>query len=180
LPLEKGGSAFFLFFSKVWGEIRDILSLGEYVALKGSIDPAGDRNPQKPSLKVSSVADIVALSRSAARKARAGAQPQVPAMQRRPARTALETEQIAPVQAIHIRLDSEAARRDQGIMPLRNYLSGNTGPCPVFIHLADGNGNGNGNGEKIIRAAVGLSLEAEKEALGVLEGCVGVLEAWRE
>ncbi|MCL1930795.1 MAG: DNA polymerase III subunit alpha, partial [Treponema sp.] len=68
-----------VFFSKVWSECRDILTLDEFTALKGSIDPANDRNPQKPSLKVTGIADIAALTRSAARKAAAGEAPQVPA-----------------------------------------------------------------------------------------------------
>ena len=58
-----------VFFSKVWSECRDIISRDEFIALKGSVDPAHDRNPQKPSLKVTGIADIAALSRSAARKA---------------------------------------------------------------------------------------------------------------
>ncbi|MDR1859165.1 MAG: DNA polymerase III subunit alpha [Treponema sp.] len=179
-----------VFFAKVWGGIHDLLGEGEYVALKGRLDPDSDLNPQRPSLKVSSVDDLVALSKSAGRKARSGEEPPVPPVNWRSAPMAdssampepieaesLQASQSAPpLQAIHIRLDGEAAGRDQGIMPLRNYLSRNTGPCPVFIHLS---GNGDGS-EKIIRAASGLSLEAEKEALGVLEGCVGVAEAWRE
>jgi len=71
---------------------------------------------------------------------------------------------------IHIRLENGAADRDENIHPLRNYLMGNQGPCPVYIHI----------GEKIIKADKGLSLEAEKEALGVLEGCIGVAQSWKE
>jgi DNA polymerase-3 subunit alpha len=67
-----------VFFSKIWNECRDLLTPDEFIALKGSIDPANDRNPQKPSFKVSSIADIAALSRSAARKAAAGDEIQVP------------------------------------------------------------------------------------------------------
>ncbi|MCL1836566.1 MAG: DNA polymerase III subunit alpha [Treponema sp.] len=160
-----------LFFSKAWGEYRDLLTLGEFVALKGSIDPATDRNPQKPGFRVSGVAEIAALTRTAEKKAKAGDAPQVPAADKRPVPKLFEVGQHArQMQAIHIRLDSGAAGSDQNIMPLRNYLSGNPGPCPVFIHISD----------KIIRASSGLSLEAEKEAVGVIEGCAGVIEAWKE
>jgi hypothetical protein len=61
-------------------------------------------------------------------------------------------------------LDSKAASRDEGIYPLRNYILGNPGPRPVFIHIA----------EKTIRAAAGISLEAE------FENCAGVVETWKD
>jgi len=179
------GDIDFVFFSKAWNENRDLLNLGEFVALKGSIDPANDRNPQKPSFRVSSVKDMSGLCRSAASKAAAGEEPKVPAMdsrapQPRPDRTEESPgpENHAPtpsLQAVHIHLDNEAANRDEGIYPLRNYLAGNPGPCPVFIHI-----HTSGDTEKIIRTTGGLSIEAEKEALGVLEGCTGVAKAWKE
>jgi DNA polymerase-3 subunit alpha len=188
------GSIDLVFFSKVWSENRDLLNLDEFVALRGNIDPAGDRNPQRPGFKVSGIADLAALSRSAARKAAAGEKPEVPAMEKQPAATAVaagfETAQPA-LNAIHIRLNCDAAGRDDGLFPLRNYLAKNAGPCPVFIHIpaASGGGSfaddavGKADGltdEKVISVSSGLSLEAEREALGVLEGCDGVMEAWKE
>jgi DNA polymerase-3 subunit alpha len=157
-----------VFFSKAWDECKGILNIDEFTALKGSIDPANDRNPQKPSFKVSSIADIAALTRSAARKAAAGEQPKVPAAvaasssaEKRPAATA------TPGYAIHVRLNAEAAGRDEGIYPLRDYILKNPGACPVFIHIS-------ANGEKIIRANVGVSPETE------LAGCAGIAEVWKE
>jgi DNA polymerase-3 subunit alpha len=159
-----------VFFSKAWSECRDILTLDEFVALKGSIDPAGDRNPQKPSLKVTSIADIAALTRSAAHKAAAGETPQVPAalpedLQAATAEAAVTTTAAAPP-AIHVRLDSAAANRDEGIYPLRNYILANPGPRPVFIHI--------GGSDKKIRVTAGISLEAQ------FENCAGVVETWKE
>jgi len=182
------GDIDFVFFSKAWNENRDLLNVGEFVALKGNIDPANDRNPQKPSFKVSSVKDITSLCRSAAAKAAAGEEPKVPAMDYRaetdvpvaqPSQTMEgsdhDSRPSVTLQAVHIRLDSDAAKRDEGIQPLRNYLAGNPGPCPVFIHV-----HVSGDIEKIIRTTGGLSIEAEKDALGVLEGCTGVAKAWKE
>jgi len=178
------GDIDFVFFSKAWNENRDLLSLGEFVALKGSIDPANARNPDKPSIRVSGVSDIAALCRSAARKAAAGEEPKVPPAENRaapppgdgPDETGeREDAQGRRLNAIHITLDGGAADRDENIFPLRNYLAGNPGPCPVFIHI-----HVSGDTEKIIRAGGGLSTEAEKEALGVLEGCSGVARAWKE
>jgi DNA polymerase-3 subunit alpha len=162
-----------VFWAKTWKESRELLNLGEFVALKGSLDPERDRNPQKPSLKVSKVDDLAALSRSAARKAEAGEQPKVHPLesQAEKVQNSPNAEHSAPpLNEIHIRLENGAADRDEGIQPLRNYLMGNHGPCPVYIHI----------GEKIIKANKGLSLEAEKEALGVLEGCIGVAQSWKE
>ncbi|MCL2270626.1 MAG: DNA polymerase III subunit alpha, partial [Treponema sp.] len=144
-----------VFFSKIWSECRDILTPDEFTALKGSVDPANDRNPQKPGFKVTGIADIAALSRSAARKAAAGEEPRPPA-----------APQAAPVAAIHIRLDNDTASRDDGIHPLRNYFLENPGPRPVFIHIA--------GSDKIIRAASGISLEAD------FKKCAGVVETWKE
>jgi len=177
------GDIDFVFFSKAWNENRDLLHVGEFVAFKGNIDPANDRNPQKPSFKVSSVKDITSLCRAAAAKAAAGEEPKVLATEdrddanvsaARPSRPA-EVAESFTLQAVHIRLDNDAAKKDDGILPLRNYLAGNPGPCPVFIHV-----HVSGDIEKIIRTTDGLSIEAEKEALGVLEGCTGVAKAWKE
>jgi DNA polymerase-3 subunit alpha len=151
-----------VFFSKPWNECREFVKLDEFVALKGSLDPANERNPQKPSLKVSGIADIAALSRSAARKAAAGEEPKIPAAA--PART--ESAAIPP-HSVHIRLNTATTGSDAGIYPLRDYILENPGPCPVFIHISDG-------GEKIIRANAGISIEAE------LTGCAGVVETWKE
>jgi DNA polymerase-3 subunit alpha len=167
------GNIDLVFWAKTWKESRELLNLDEFVALKGSLDPERDRNRQHPSLKVSKVDDLAALTRSAARKAEAGDKPKVPSLETQAVKKEIspDTGQSAPVlNEIHIRLQDSAADRDEGIRPLRNYLSGNQGPCPVFIHI----------GEKIIRANKGLSLEAEKEALGVLEGCIGVAQSWKE
>jgi DNA polymerase-3 subunit alpha len=151
-----------VFFSKFWNECRDLLTLDEFIALKGSIDPANDRNPQKPSFKVSSIADIAALSRSAARKAAAGEKPEVPVIPTTSSSTAPQSP------AIHVRLNMEAASRDEGIYPLQNYILGNPGPCKVFIHIPTG------GGEKVIRVNTGISLETK------LENCTGVVKAWKE
>jgi DNA polymerase-3 subunit alpha len=172
-----------IFFARVWKECRDLLTLDEFAALKGNIDPANDRNPQKPGFKVSSVADLPALSRSAKKKADAGEKPKVPpataAEKQETAYTYEETFSVSeenagnPPRAVHIRLDAGAAGRDENLFPLRNYLGANPGPCPVFIRFSAG------DGEKIIRAKTGITLD-EEETLEVLKGCTGVTEVWTE
>ena len=174
-----------IFFAKVWKECRDILSMNEFIALKGSLDPATDRNPQKPCLKVSSIVDIAALSRSAARKLAAEEEPKVPPTGPQPTIPEVipakaPAGQIAappvqplaepwassasPIRAVHVRLSSEAADRDEGIYPLRDYIAGNPGSCPVFIHID----------AKIMRVSTGINPEAD------MAGCAGVTEVWKE
>ncbi|MCL2609231.1 MAG: OB-fold nucleic acid binding domain-containing protein, partial [Treponema sp.] len=166
-----------LFFSKAWNENRDLITKGEFVALKGNIDPSSDRNPQKPGFKVSSVRDLTGLCKTAASKAASGEEPKTPTAMPNAENTFSEKPEAgtgSPPSAVHIRLDESAADSDENISPLRNYLAGNPGPCPVYIHV-----HVSGKDE-IIRTAGGLSLEAEKEALGVLESCVVVAKAWKE
>jgi DNA polymerase-3 subunit alpha len=162
-----------VFFSRVWNECRDLLKLDEIVAFKGSIDPANDRNPEKPGFKVSSIADIAQLSRGAVRKASAGEEPPKTA-----AKSATEkinaAERTNAAGNIHIRLNAGAAEQDENLYPLRDFLAQNSGPCPVFIHV------GLNNGEKIIRTVTGLASIMEGESLGALKNCAGVAEVWRE
>ena len=187
-----------VFFSKAWAECRDHLKHNEFAALRGSIDPATDRNPDKPSVKVTGVADFPALSRSAARKAAAGEQPKVPAAkpptaglpeEKSPeektypaeeeslAAQAADSGQIpsvadtVSVQSVHIRLDNKAADKDENLSPLRNYLGANPGPCPVFIHIP-------ADGGKTIRTKIGINLDKDDDAIGILKGCTGVIEVW--
>jgi DNA polymerase-3 subunit alpha len=164
-----------VFFSKIWNDCRDLLKLDEIVALKGSIDPANDRNPAKPGFKVSSIADIASLSRSAARKAAAGEEPKTAETRKltadpKPQPVTLD----AHNKAVHIRLNAGVADRDESLYPLRDYLAGNPGPCTVFIHVPV---NG---GEKIVRTATGIGTATESESLGALNNCAGVSRVWRE
>ncbi|MCL2044235.1 MAG: DNA polymerase III subunit alpha [Treponema sp.] len=156
-----------VFFSKPWSACRNFVFLNDFIALKGTWDPANDRNKKKPGLLITSIADLAALSRSASRKTQA--REESAGTEQKPLQPVI----AEPINAIHICLTEDAAECDDNILPLRNYLAMNPGPCPVFIHIPDEN-------EQIIRSESGLSLEAEKEAVGVLEGCRGVLKAWKE
>ncbi|MDR2476963.1 MAG: DNA polymerase III subunit alpha [Treponema sp.] len=161
-----------VFFSKVWSDCRDLLKLDEILALKGSIDPANDRNPEKPGFKVSSIADIASLSRSAARKAAAGESFLLTEKTKTQAETAAPPPE--PVRAVHIRLRQTAAERDETLYPLRDYLAENPGPCPVFIHIV------RPDGETIVRTATGIGAASEIEHVSALNNCGGVAEAWQE
>ncbi|GHV94851.1 DNA-directed DNA polymerase [Spirochaetia bacterium] len=75
---------------------------------------------------------------------------------------------------IHIKLRQEAASRDENLFPLRDYLAGNPGDYPVYIHMQVG------GGEKVIRTVTGIGVASTGESLAILKSCDVVAEAWRE
>jgi DNA polymerase-3 subunit alpha len=60
-----------VFFSRTWESCKALAAVDEIVALKGSIDPAKDRNPEKPGFLVSSFQDVNKLVKAAAKAAEA-------------------------------------------------------------------------------------------------------------
>ncbi|MCL2066126.1 MAG: DNA polymerase III subunit alpha [Treponema sp.] len=147
-----------VFFSRVWNECRNLLKVDEVAALKGSIDPENSRNPEKPDFKVTSIADLAQLTRSAGRRAAAGMEP--PGFIKG---KAAEANSI-----IHIKLAWGAADCDETLVPLRDFITGNPGTNTVFIHIPL---NG---GDKIIKTASGIKSTED------FKRCFGVAEAWRE
>jgi DNA polymerase-3 subunit alpha len=73
-------------------------------------------------------------------------------------------------QAIHIRLNRDAAEREESLYPLRDYLAGNPGPCSVYLHVPLS------QGETVIRAVT----RTGGAAGGALAHCAGVAEVWEE
>jgi DNA polymerase-3 subunit alpha len=139
-----------VFFASVWKECKDLLTVDEFIVLKGSIDPASDKKPEKPSFKVSSIPDLARLMRSAAKEDAAGA---------------------ADDRDVHIRLSEEALRQEAALRPLRDRLTENPGPCLVFIHVPVS------GRETVIRAAARTTADgAQFEALAA---CAGVASVWR-
>ncbi|MDR2951976.1 MAG: DNA polymerase III subunit alpha [Treponema sp.] len=151
-----------VFFSKVYSECRDLLNLDEIVALKGSIDPENERNPEKISLKVSSIANLALLSRNAARKAQAGEKPPEP-----PA----EKPKTVKNEELHVRLKEGAA--GDSLYLLRDYLAANTGPCLLYIHVPVS------GGEKTIRAAAGVASPAYSNVIEEIKKYKYTAEVWR-
>jgi DNA polymerase-3 subunit alpha len=76
---------------------------------------------------------------------------------------------------LHIRLDSRAARLDEDLLPLRDELMENPGPCQVFIHVPEP-----GRRETVIRTASQISADAGKASLDALRRCPVVAEVWGE
>ncbi|MDR1972969.1 MAG: DNA polymerase III subunit alpha, partial [Treponema sp.] len=107
------------------------------------------------------------------------AQAGVPAANAAPAGggAAGEARQEAPRwRELHIRLDSGAARRDEDLLPLRDELMENPGPCQVFIHVPLPEGAQ--GGETVIRTASQIGTDAATASIDALRHCLGVAEVW--
>jgi DNA polymerase-3 subunit alpha len=151
-----------IFFSRTYAECRALLNLDEMIAFKGNIDPENDRNPEKPSFKVSSIANLAQLSKSASRKANAGEEPpQPPAL-------------VVKTEELHIRLNKSAAENEQNLSPLRDYLAENSGSSVLYIHIPV-----NGS-EKTIRAVTGINLLNKENIFDEIKKCNCVAEVWRK
>jgi DNA polymerase-3 subunit alpha len=74
---------------------------------------------------------------------------------------------------LHIRLDGSPARQDEDLLPLRDQLIENPGPCLVFIHVPE-----QGDRETVIRTASQISASAAAASINALKRCRGVSEVW--
>jgi len=154
-----------VFFTKTYAECRHLLNLDEIIALKGTIDPDNERNPEKISFKVTSIADFAQLSRTAVRKE--AVKENIP-----------ETESIKikenQIDEVHIRLKEGAADNYKELNELRDYLADNSGSSTIYIHIPVT------QGEKIVRAASGLDITSNAGIIEELKNCNCVAEVWRE
>jgi DNA polymerase-3 subunit alpha len=76
---------------------------------------------------------------------------------------------------LHIRLDNSPARQDEDLLPLRDQLIENPGPCMVFIHVPEPGGR-----ETVIRTASQISTNATTASINALKRCRGVSGVWGE
>jgi DNA polymerase-3 subunit alpha len=158
------GEISLVFFSRVYAECRHFLKIDDIIALKGSVDPETERNPEKISFKVTSIADFAQLSRSAVRKEAGGEEPP-PA----PKKTAQR-----PHEEVHVRLKSDTAANDDDLFQLRDFIADNSGSCVMYIHIPVT------GGEKTIRAVTGIEITANGDIIEGLKKCRCVDEVWRK
>jgi DNA polymerase-3 subunit alpha len=159
-----------VFFEKTWEGCKDRIAVDAVAALKGRLDLKRD----KPCFRVSTLLETDRLKKKAAKVAAqdpAAAQPD-------PAGSPSGEGQAAPgtavpeaaVREVHIRLVPEAAKREEALYPLRDYLLDNPGPCFVYLHVpVEG-------GEMVIRA--GSPLAADSARLDGLKNCGAVDTVW--
>jgi DNA polymerase-3 subunit alpha len=148
-----------VFFPRSWEFSRDKVQENRCVAVKGRLD----KSRGKPSFQVSSALDVAKLKRKAAKLSA-----------ETPAPAAPESEAAAAYRELHIRLDRAAAEREENLFPLRDYLYGTSGPCPVFIHVPLT------EDELVIRAASQIGASVDASCIEALALCAGVAEVWPE
>jgi DNA polymerase-3 subunit alpha len=150
-----------VFFPSAWEYSRDNVEENRCIAVKGKLD----KSREKLSFQVRQVLEIGKLRRKAAKTGaetaagRDGAEAAVPGPSCR---------------EVHIRLNTTAVEREENLFPLRDFLYGAAGSCPVFIHvpiLDD---------EAVIRTASQISISADASCIEALTSCTGVAEVWRE
>jgi DNA polymerase-3 subunit alpha len=150
-----------VFFPSTWEYSRDNVEENRCIAVKGKLD----KSREKLSFQVRQVLEIGKLRRKAAK---AGVETAA-------GRDEAEWPLLGPsCREVHIRLNNTAAEREANLFPLRDFLYGAVGACPVFIHvpiLDD---------EVVIRTAVQISISADASCIEALTSCAGVAEVWRE
>ena len=171
--MDYRGEINLVFFARTWENCKAIVAVDEIVALKGTIDPRSDNNPQKPSFKVSSILDLNRLVRLAAKRV------ELESTISKPLEDASTTDagNQASFREIHIRLSQAAANDETSLYSLLYCLEKNPGICQIYIHVpdtADAKVSAGISNEKII-------LAAENVAPGVFEtirAMDSVAEVW--
>jgi len=171
-----------VFFPKNWENCKSLAAVDEVLALKGSIDPLNDINPENPSFKVSSIQDLNKLVRAAAKKAaefpteistdpklRTEGSPLAEFPGEISTEVPVKTEAASSYREIHIRLAASAAD-ELALYSLRNCLERNSGACPVYIHVPASEGSG----ETVIRS----DGKIDNGAFAALEKCDAVVKVW--
>jgi DNA polymerase-3 subunit alpha len=154
-----------VFFSRAWENCKALTAVDEVVALKGTIEPARDRNSGKVVFVVSSVQDLNKLLRAAAKKA----------------------SEPASYREIHIRLAASAANNEAALNSLKGRLDENPGSCPVFIHIPassqpgvpseEGTASKGSSSETVIRTANQINAVFILSDLSP-EKCAAVADVW--
>jgi DNA polymerase-3 subunit alpha len=156
-----------VFFSRAWENCKALTAVDEVIALKGTIEPARDRNSGKVVLIVSSVQDLNKLLRAAAKKAAEASEAsetfaKVSAAKVSTAEISMadkETKESesAPYREIHIRLAASAANNEAALNSLKRRLYENPGNCPVYLHIPAASEEGTASkgisSETVIRTA---------------------------
>ncbi|MDR0400935.1 MAG: DNA polymerase III subunit alpha [Treponema sp.] len=179
-----------VFFGKTWENCQGKIAEGKPAALKGRLD----KSREKPSFKVSSTLDLERLDKKVEKMAdgridvktgNGEAEPrtkpeaaQAAAPQEKDAGEGETGEAGAPRwRELHIRLDDSPGRQEEDLLPLRDQLIENPGPCQVYIHVPDSEDRGR---ETVIRTASQISTNATTASVDALKRFRGVAEVWGE
>ncbi|MDR2178078.1 MAG: DNA polymerase III subunit alpha [Treponema sp.] len=172
-----------VFFGKTWESCQGKVSEGKPAALKGRLD----KSREKPNFKVNSVLDLERLEKKAEKMTETitensgadGALREIPNPPPPDKLRVSGADSGDPEQRwreLHIRLDSEAARLDENLLPLRDEIMENPGPCHVFIHVP----RTTAQRETVIRTASQICASASPASLDAIKRCRAVAEVWGE
>jgi DNA polymerase-3 subunit alpha len=163
------------FFQKIWTDVKDSLVENEAAVFKGKVKKDAYKNNRPvfypdsmPSLKrlkgkYKDGAPAASRAWSSGGTTVADVQPQYAV-----------SRQADAFRELHIRLRQDAAAAENNLIPLRNYLVENRGPCTVFIHVPVQ------NGEQVIRTAAQLSITVDPVHVEALTQYPAVAEVWRQ
>ena len=175
---DQRGEIDLVFFARTWENCKALVSVDEILALKGSIDPSKDKNPEKPSFLVSSVQDLSKLLRAAAKKAAESGgddSAESPGGQTPPESAAAASPPPPEYREVHIRLAGRAANDDAVLHSLKACMDGNPGTCPVYIHIPVSFSGA--AAETVIRTAARINAGAPA-SIGALSECAAVADLW--
>jgi len=161
-----------VFFSRIYSECKHLLNINDIIALKGSIDPENERNPEKINFKVTSIADFPLLSKNAIRKEAAKEKPVIPELTKKA--------EVKYIPEVHIRLVKAESYSNETLNELRDYLADNSGSCLTYLHIPVSNDE-NSTEEEIIKTVNGLDIldsANEQEKIEELRKCKCVKEVW--
>ena len=167
-----------VFFSRAWENCKAVTAVDEVTALKGTIEPARDKNSGKVVFVVSSVQDLNKLLRAAAKKAA-----ETPETSIDDPAEGKETKagESAPYREIHIRLAASAANNEAALNSLRDRLYENPGSCPVYLHIPapseEGTASKGVSSETVIRTANHINAVVLLSNLSP-EKCAAVADVW--
>jgi DNA polymerase-3 subunit alpha len=167
-----------VFFSLAWKNCKALIAVNEVFALKGTIQPARDKNSGKFDFHVSSVQDLNKLLRAAAKK-------DAEASENSAAVTPVS--ESAPYREFHIRLAASAANNEAALNSLRERLYENPGSCPVYLHIPassqsgtsyeEGTASKGDSSETVIRTANYINAVVLLSDLSP-EKCAAVADVW--
>jgi DNA polymerase-3 subunit alpha len=76
--------------------------------------------------------------------------------------------------SVHIRLNNEAVKKEENLLPVKNYISLHKGNCYVYLHLSLD------SGEAIVRTTSSMRIAPDKQHIDTLKDLNVVDDAWWE
>jgi hypothetical protein len=76
--------------------------------------------------------------------------------------------------SVHIRLNTGAAKKEENLLPVKDYLSMHKGNCFIFFHLPLD------SGEAIVRTASSIRIGQDRQCIESLKDYSAIDDVWWE